>query len=272
MSVAMLPLQDLAQRLTQKQAELEEARRAYEARLAELARRKNELQADLRDVNAEIQAVSSATAPGPAPSAARTPAGPAAPPAPQGRAEGAPTLVRFLLNLVRAAGRPMTVKELAEEVVRAKYPTTSGNIPGLVKNTISKLVTQKLLRRADGQPGVVLAQPRAGKPAGDPRATPARPPATEQKVPANGKAANPAAPGGRRGQPSLGDLLTRLLAESQRPLKAKELAEQALAAGYKTESKDFLNVIWVALGKMDVENVPGQGYRLKQSASPSRTP
>jgi hypothetical protein len=64
---------------------------------------------------------------------------------------------------------------------------------------------------------------------------------------------------------SLRELLTRLLSESKRPLKAKELAEQALAAGYQTTSKDFVNVVWVALGKMDhLENVPGQGYRLKK--------
>ncbi len=69
---------------------------------------------------------------------------------------------------------------------------------------------------------------------------------------------------------SLKDLLTRLLAESDRPLKARELAERALAAGYQTQSKDFVNVVWVALGKMDVEKVPDQGYRLEKGAAKAK--
>jgi hypothetical protein len=44
------------------------------------------------------------------------------------------------------------------------------------------------------------------------------------------------------------------------------LAEKALASGYQTKSKDFTNVIWVGIGKIpNVENVAGQGYRLKRS-------
>jgi hypothetical protein len=43
------------------------------------------------------------------------------------------------------------------------------------------------------------------------------------------------------------------------------LAKQAKAQGYRTKSKDFVGVLWVMLGQMDnVENVPGQGYRLKK--------
>jgi len=46
----------------------------------------------------------------------------------------------------------------------------------------------------------------------------------------------------------------------------RELAQQALARGFQTESKDFANVISVTLSKMDnVENVPGQGYRLNRT-------
>ncbi len=43
------------------------------------------------------------------------------------------------------------------------------------------------------------------------------------------------------------------------------LAERVLTQGYQTKSKDFTSVISVSLTKMDnVENVPGQGYRLKK--------
>ncbi len=41
--------------------------------------------------------------------------------------------------------------------------------------------------------------------------------------------------------------------------------EANLAQGYQSQSKDFTTVVWAMLGKMDnVENVPGQGYRLKK--------
>jgi hypothetical protein len=43
------------------------------------------------------------------------------------------------------------------------------------------------------------------------------------------------------------------------------LAEEALKAGYKTTSKRFVDTIWTMLGTMNnVENVKGQGYRLKR--------
>src|SRR5437667_33993 len=139
MSAADAPLSELAQRLAQKQSELEEARSAYESRLADLTRRREERQAQLPDVDGEIQAV-------PAPA-------------------------------------------------------------------------------------------RAGKPAQPPKAAPAG-----KRASANGKAATqaaaPAPPAGKTGRTSLTDLLTQLLRASDRPLKARELADRALAAGYQTASKD----------------------------------
>src|SRR5439155_1637441 len=74
-----------------------------------------------------------------------------------------------------------------------------------------------------------------------------------------------AASGRRGGQPSLRVVLTQLLQKSRRPLTGTELAEQAQAAGYQTQSKDFPAVVWAILVKMDnVENVPGKGYRLNK--------
>jgi hypothetical protein len=53
--------------------------------------------------------------------------------------------------------------------------------------------------------------------------------------------------------------VTRILAGSPEPIPAGKLAEKVLASGYQTKSKDFLNAIWVGVGKMDkVENVPGK--------------
>jgi hypothetical protein len=50
------------------------------------------------------------------------------------------------------------------------------------------------------------------------------------------------------------------------PLKATELAEEVLEAGYRTKSKKFVNILYVLLGRMnDVEHIEGQGYRLKRN-------
>lgn len=56
-----------------------------------------------------------------------------------------------------------------------------------------------------------------------------------------------------------------LLKKSPKPLTGGELAQQALATGYHSSSKDFPHVVHVALRKIDgLENLPGQGYRLKK--------
>jgi hypothetical protein len=84
MPPAAVSLSELAQRLARKQSELEQVRQAYEARSAELARRRDDLLAQLRAVEAEIEAVRP-------PAAATAPAPVAAPeaPAPQAAARGA---------------------------------------------------------------------------------------------------------------------------------------------------------------------------------------
>src|SRR5439155_343747 len=81
-SAAELTLPKLARHLAQKQSELAKARQAYESRLAGLSRRQQELQAQLRTVEAEMRAVGSLEpaqalpTPARAPAAAATPARP----------------------------------------------------------------------------------------------------------------------------------------------------------------------------------------------------
>src|SRR5260370_180542 len=59
--------------------------------------------------------------------------------------------------------------------------------------------------------------------------------------------------------------VTKILAGSPEPIPGRELADKVLASGYQTKSKNFMNVIWVGVGKMaNVENVLGKGYRLKK--------
>jgi hypothetical protein len=255
---APLPLDALTRQISQRESELERLRRDYQqrqARLADLARRREELQAQLRQVEDDIQAVTRGRAGGAAPPAARAAATPPAA-KPRTPAAARPTLTEALVGLLGEGPGPRTVKQLAEELARRRFPTASGNLPHLVKNRVADLVRRGLLRRAAGQAGVILAAPPAPatKAAG---ATPA--------VPAKGAArkAAPPRPGASKGQRPLREVLTDLLRKSRRPLSPRELAEQALAAGHTTTSQDFAEVVRSALAEMGNAERAGQGWRLK---------
>jgi hypothetical protein len=58
-----------------------------------------------------------------------------------------------------------------------------------------------------------------------------------------------------------------VLASSPRPLTTEELAKKVLAIGYKTTSKNFLNVLWVGIGDMDNVERVADGYRLKKAGN-----
>jgi hypothetical protein len=245
---APLPLDHLSQQIARHESELQRLREEFEvrqARLAELSRQRDELQAQLRRVEADIEAVTGGLAPAtPAPSAA--PAEPAA---------ARLTLSDALVEVAREASRPLTAKELGEQLVLRKFPTTSGNITGLVQNRLTDLVKRGVFRRIKGQPGVVLAK-QAPAPKAHHNGTPA---------PAKKAAAPVAKPPMREGQPSLRSLLAQLLQKSPGPVPARDLAAQVLATGYQTKSKDFTDVVWTALGQMkEAENVKGLGWRFKK--------
>ena len=261
-----VPLENLAQRIARQQAELETLRRDYEARLARLADlkcRKEALEAQLRKLDSEIEAVNQGKTP--PLQTAPTKTSPAKFPnaAPPAKAVRPMTLSARLVGLVREAKRPVTVKQLTDEVVRRKFPTSSKNILGLVQTRVRELVVHGILQHAQRQPGYVLAKSDS----------PAK--ASAPGKPVAGKAGNmDGAASSKKGPPKknsgwpekpLRVVLTELLAKSQRPLPARELARQAKAQGYRTKSKMFVDVSRVLLSRMDnVENVPGQGYRLKK--------
>jgi hypothetical protein len=170
-------------------------------------------------------------------------------------------LTQFLIDFVRQAAQPVTVKQLVEEVTRRKLPTKSSNIRAVIKSRVQDLVGRGVFRRAKGQPGVIPAEtaatakpsPRSG---GNKAGARAAPPKPHRKQP-------PAKP--RREQPALKEVLVQLLQKSQRPLRSGELAEQAKAAGVRSQSKDFTNLVAVTLHKLsNVQRIPGQGYRLKK--------
>jgi hypothetical protein len=265
MPTPALPLTDLVQQINRHETELASLRQEYEsrqARLADLTRRKDELQDQLRQLEGEIEAVSRGGGAEKG-TASPEPAAPATPP-PVAGSSPAPTLRDLLVELVRdAGGQPVTVKKLAAEVARRKFPTTSRNIPGLIQTTVSGLVRKGVFRRPGGQPGVVLGRPETGKTAR------AHKPAAKRKGGGKGKAKASTAkgkPGKVPGQPPLREVITDILGKSRQPQGSGQLAQLILATGYKTHSKDFASVVSVALTKMtNLERIPGQGYRLKQA-------
>jgi len=164
--------------------------------------------------------------------------------------------------MVRRVKGPVTVKQMAEEVVRQKFPTNSKDISRLVQTRVQELIAKRVFQRLKDHRGVVLAgsnrdlNSQAAKAASTKKAV---------KKAVSSKTTSPVERNGSK-QPSLMSLLTEVLAKSRRPLTGRELAEQALAQDYKTKSKNFLDVIYVTLGKMDnIDKIPGKGYCLKKT-------
>ncbi len=156
---------------------------------------------------------------------------------------GRTALSALLPRLVAEAnGRPVTARELAERVRQLGFATASKNFGKVVENRAYELVKKGVLVKAKGGAGFLLSRPVNGHARNG-----------------NGHA------GARTSQPPLRQVLAELLRKSGRTMAVGELAQQALAAGYRTRSGNFKNVIWVELGKMlEVERDPKGGYRLKK--------
>lgn len=286
MTSRAIPLQDLEKRISQHQGELEKLRREYEARqthLRDLTQRKEKLQTQLQQVEAEIRGVGQGSTP--APSAAKTPIK-VTKPAAAGSVKnptGTVSLPKLLLRIVAKAAGPITVKEIAQEVVRHKYPSTSKNLSKMVEKRVSEMVKKGLLHRAPNQQGVLPAQttktatPPVAKVESTPAAAVPKPAtaATMPKPATVAKAPSPSPAAATENELPLPVVVTQVLAKTSEPISARVLADKVLATGYKSKSKDFINVIWAGVGKMDnVENVPGKGYRLKKgpAAAPASKP
>ena len=173
--MAAAPLENLAQRIAQQQSQLETLRREYQARqdrLVDLERRKKELQSQLQQVEADIDAVTRGNTLQKAP--------PSRPKASANvKAHQPQTLPDAIVEIVRQAGGPMRVKQITEELVRRKFPTTSGDILNMVSTRV-----RELLDRAPAQgrrrPGrcsrEIVKRPEGchGQPERAPPAAPAR--------------------------------------------------------------------------------------------------
>jgi hypothetical protein len=247
-------IQDLIQRIQEQEAELAKLRQELESRqttLSKLRERKEELETQLQQIDAEIASVGEISTPKAAP--APVPSKATALPLPTVKPDTSSSFPMYLVNLVEQANRPITVKELAEAVIENKYPTNSKNLQGMIQTRVYDLVSKGFLkRRADG--GLVLGKAAAKTSNGAPQA-----------VPKKAAVSRPAKPVEAKKKQPLREALIDVLAESSHPLSAQELADQIVANGYKSKSKDLKNVIWVGIGKIkEIERVEGKGYRLKK--------
>ncbi len=177
----VVSLTDLQKQITQRERELQALRQELENRQNEFARltsRKKDLQAQLRQVEAEIAALAAISTPQPAPA--------------------------------------KTKKATAQAARPAK--------PGAAA-------------KKDSRPSATVS--------------------------GAAKATGPVGPGS---QPPLREVLTTLLKKSTKLLSARELAAQARAGGYRTNSANFVKVVGNKLGEMDnVDYLPDKGYRLKKT-------
>src|SRR5262249_29465387 len=141
----------------------------------------------------------------------------------------------------------------------------------MVETRLWDLKKRGLVQRAADGSGYTLAPsangpaPKSGTAKSAGTKTPAQ--ATKRKAPA-APAAKPASGGGSANRLPLHVVLTQILRKQSRLMTGGELAQEALKAGYLTSSKNFAQSVWTALGIMkNVENVKGQGYRLKRGKS-----
>jgi hypothetical protein len=275
------PLDDLARRISNQEAELQKLRREFEERrrhLASLTHRKEALQAQVQRIDTEITAlvtgVQRKTAiqqPKPAKSTqgqltknAKTKSAKHPVPSRISTTEPGLTLPHLIVRIVREAPGALSISQIAEKALGRGFTTTSANFRNVVATRVHELRGKGMLRHADGQAGFVLGkappiQEAAGR---KPALTKGN---SKDSFPAPGKNSKPSQ-GKRQGeQPSLKSVLTRILERSQRPLVARDLAKRAVAIGYQSKSKDFEHLVQVTLSRMDgIANMPGIGYRLKK--------
>lgn len=264
-----IPLEELNRQIQQRERELKALRQELESRRSQftaLARRKEELLSQLHQVESEIAALSAAPAHRTKPAKAASPnASPQRTPAP-----GRPRLGELILSALRESGKAMTARQLGEEVRRRGFPLSGRHPVKSVESRLQEMKQKHLVQRASGQPGYVLVSSTHAAKAQKPKTSA---PAPKQNQKAKAKPTKPAATAktaqtGQQGkQPSLRQVLANILKnKSGKLLSGSELAQLALASGYKTKSTKFVDAVWAMLGQMDnVEHVRGKGYRLKKT-------
>jgi len=268
-----LSLDAIQQRIAQRDAELQALRRDLQARrsrLQSLTQRKQELQAKLQKIEAEMAAVAAGAKRPQAGSPKAAPKKPAPKPS-SAEKPSPPSLPSLLISIIGSAGRPLTANQLVRETKRRGFKSSSPHFSRMVGARLSDLKKRGVVRRAANQPGYTLAPstngpaPKTGATKSVVQKTTAMAPTKPAKGAAAAKPASSQASGAKAPQMSLREVLTQILKKMGAPVTGSELAEEALKAGYHTTSKRFIDSVWTMLSTMDnVENVKGQGYRLKR--------
>src|SRR5207302_6364382 len=106
--------------------------------------RKEELQTQLHQVDAEMQAVGRGET---ARTSGTVSSGRRASPNLKVRTVRGRRLADVLVDMVGRAKGPLTVKQLAAGVVGQKFPTQSQNIPRLIQTRVHELVRKGVLQR-----------------------------------------------------------------------------------------------------------------------------
>ena len=260
MATATLSFQALADCIQQQEAQLAKLRQELESRqthLSDLTRRKGELQAELQRVEREIVEFAPSNMAGGLSSTSVKSAKPASASAAPKPKQGL-SLPKYLVELVAKSKRPITAKELSDQVVANRFPTTSNNIKDIVQTRVYDLLRKGILVRVDGSSSVILAN---GFGAAKPGATKALTRVAKE----NNRKPTAAAPVGPANKQTLPQVIVKVLSASSRPLTGQELADRVKKSGYQSKSKDFRNVIWVCIGKMDgIERVVGKGFQLQK--------
>jgi hypothetical protein len=270
-----LSLDAIQQRIAERDSELQALHRelgSRRSRLQALTQRKEALQAKLQHVEAEMAAVAAGVkrpqtvSPKSAPKKQSPKSPPAGKPSP-------PSLPALLVAAIRAAGGPLTAKQLVSEVKRRGFKSSSAHFTKMVEARLWDLKKQGVVQRAPDQPGYTLALSSKGPTptAGAAKSAGSKASPRGQAKPAPSKAsaartAQPASGGRAANRLPLHVVLTQILKKRGTPVTGSALAEEALKAGYQTTSHNFAQTVWTALGTMkNVENVKGQGYRLKRN-------
>ncbi len=104
-------------------AQLEEILNARKSELTRLEKKRRELQKELEEVDREIGKI------GGGPGNARRP---------NGRAQNDKSLPQTLVEVLRNAGRPMKVREIADAVLATGYRSNSDNFRAIINQTLIK--------------------------------------------------------------------------------------------------------------------------------------
>jgi hypothetical protein len=270
------PLNDLARRISKREAELQRLRHEFEERqqkLASLSQRKEGLQAQIRQIEAEtaLLVTGKVNLRGSkqvkrakrqqARKAKSTLATATASSGRKGPSAGL-SLPHLIVKIVQEAHSPLSVNQIAKEALGRGFTSSSRNFPKMVAIRLHELRKKGMLRSADDQSGFVLGKSSRTRAESVHRSAPSK------RDSRNGTPAgwnhSKSSKGKHKGQNSLRSVLTKLLERSKGPLLVRDLAKQALASGYHSKSNDFENVVQVTVGRMDeLVNVRGKGYRLK---------